>query len=78
MFLIYEIHWLLKFSRRLKQKFVNIKGYDPIIDKKNANFLKIENEFHNIKESDIFIFLVMHDKLKKIYTLMQKKIIKLF
>ena len=33
---------------------------------KNANILEIEKEFYKIKKSDIFIFLVMHDKLKKI------------
>jgi UDP-N-acetyl-D-galactosamine dehydrogenase len=62
----------IEIFKKIKKKIVNIKGYDPIIDKKNANILKIEKEFHKIKKSDIFIFLVMHDKLKKIYTYAKK------
>jgi len=62
----------IEIYKKIKQKFLNIKGYDPIIDKKNSNFLKIENEFNNIKESDIFIFLIMHNKLKKLYTYAKK------
>ena len=62
----------IEIYKKIKKKFLNIKGYDPIIDKKNSNFLKIENEFNNIKESDIFIFLIMHNKLKKLYTYAKK------
>ena len=55
----------IKIYQKLKKKFINIKGYDPIIDKNFAKKMKIETNFKKIKNSDIVIFLVNHKIFKK-------------
>ncbi len=62
----------IKIFKKLKKKISNIKAFDPLIDEKLAKKLNIENKFENIKQSDIFIFLVKHDKFKKIYNHVKK------
>ena len=57
----------IKILKRLKKNISNIIAYDPIIDPKLAKKLNIETSFQNIKESDVFIFLVKHKKFKNIY-----------
>ena len=62
----------IKIFKKLKKKISNIKAFDPLINEKLAKKLNIENKFENIKQSDIFIFLVKHDKFKKIYNHVKK------
>lgn len=62
----------IKIFRKLKKKITNIVAYDPIIETKLAKKLNIEINFQNIKKADVFIFLVKHDKFKKIYTHIKK------
>ena len=62
----------IKIYKRLKKYLSNIVGYEPTINSKLAKRLKIEINFQKIKKADIFIFLVNHNKFKKIYTYAKK------
>ena len=55
----------IKIYKKLKKKFINVKGYDPIIDKIYAKRMKIETNFKKIEDSDIVIFLVNHKIFRK-------------
>ena len=63
----------IKIFKKLKHKVPNIMAYDPTIEKKLAKKLNIEIDFENIKNADIFIFLVKHNKFKNIYLHAKKK-----
>ena len=62
----------IKIFKKLKHKVPNIMAYDPTIEKKLAKKLNIEIDFENIKNADIFIFLVKHNKFKNIYLYAKK------
>ena len=62
----------IKIFKKLKYKVPNIMAYDPTIEKKLAKKLNIEIDFENIKNADIFIFLVKHNKFKNIYLYAKK------
>ena len=57
----------IKIFKKLKDKMPNIMAYDPTIEKRLAKKLKIEIDFQNIKNADIYILLVKHNKFKNIY-----------
>ena len=63
--------------KSLKKKYINTRAYDPIIDTQIAKKLQIGVSSANIKNSDIFIFLVKHKKSEDIfnYAKRNKKII---
>ena len=62
----------IKIFKKLKHKVPNIMAYDPTIEKRLAKKLNIEIDFENIKNADIFIFLVKHNKFKNIYLYAKK------
>lgn len=62
----------IKIFKKLKYKVPNIMAYDPTIEKRLAKKLNIEIDFENIKNADIFIFLVKHNKFKNIYLYAKK------
>ena len=61
-----------KIFKKLKKRIPSIVAYDPTIETKLAKKLNIEINFQNIKQSDVFIFLVKHDKFKNIHTYAKK------
>ena len=67
----------IKILERLKKKKLNINAFDPTIDQELANKLNIKRNFDLLKNSDIYIFLVKHQKFKNIYNYLikNKKII---
>ena len=62
----------IKIFKKLKYKVPNIMAYDPTIEKRLAKKLNIEIDFENIKNADIFILLVKHNKFKNIYLYAKK------
>ncbi len=56
----------------LKKKYFKTQAYDPIINPKIANKLNIGVSFDKIKNSDVFVFLVKHKKLKGIVNFAKK------
>lgn len=63
----------MKILGRFKRKKLNISAFDPTIDHKLANELNIERNFDLLKNKDIFIFLVRHQKFENIYNYLIKK-----
>jgi UDP-N-acetyl-D-galactosamine dehydrogenase len=63
----------MKILDRFKRKKLNISAFDPTIDHKLANELNIERNFDLLKNKDIFIFLVRHQKFENIYNYLIKK-----
>lgn len=55
----------LKIFNKLKKKYKNIVGFDPIIDKKIAKKINITQNFNKIKNSNIIVVLVNHKIIKK-------------
>ena len=53
----------LNIFKRLKKKYINLKAFDPIIDKKIAIKNNIQTNFNSIKKTEIFVFLVKHKKI---------------
>ena len=61
----------LKIFNKLKKKYKNIVGFDPIIDKKIAKKINITQNFNKIKKSNIIVVLVNHKIIKKKINLFQ-------
>lgn len=55
----------LKIFNKLRKKYKNIVGFDPILDKKIAKKINITQNFNKIKNSNIIIVLVNHNIVKK-------------
>ena len=62
-----------KIYKKLKKTQMNVIGYDPVLDAQLAKELNIETNFENIKNADIFVLLVKHNKFKNIYNHVKKK-----
>jgi len=70
----------LKIYLKLKTKFKNLIGFDPIINKNDALKYRIERDHRLMNKADIIIVLVKHKFLNKILNKLKqnKKIILLF
>ncbi len=62
----------LKIYKKLKKIFLNLTAYEPILNRKIAKKLDIEVDFKNIKNGDVFIVLVKHNKFKNLYSHVKK------
>tara|TARA_B100000886_G_scaffold120504_1_gene81095 strand:- start:1915 stop:3117 length:1203 start_codon:yes stop_codon:yes gene_type:complete len=63
----------VKIFKKLKSKISNIIAYDPTINEKISKSFYIEKNFHKIKNANIFIFLVKHNKFKNLYSFAKRK-----
>ena len=56
-----------KIFTRIKKKFKNSFGFDPLIHKTEAKKIFILNKINNFKKYKAIIFITKHKKLYKIY-----------
>ena len=69
----------LEIFKKLKKKYKNIKGFDPLVDTRIAKKNYFLNKIKNFSNYDILIILTNHDHItKEIKKVKAKIVLKIF